>query len=83
MKAKRDATCRWFDWKTTDAQLNKLEQHPHFTWRSEQTSIDSIDGYICLVDADCLLYGKEAAVTSHQKQRLPASLMNSLIQKKI
>ena len=38
-----------------------------------------IDGYICyLVDKDSIPYDKEAAVTNHQMQRLPVSLMNSL-----
>ena len=41
MRAKRDATCCcWFDGKPSDAQLNKLEQHPLFTWKSEQTSFE-------------------------------------------
>ena len=78
MRAKRDATFCWFDWKPSHAQLNKLKQHP-FSWRSEQTSNDSINGCICyLVDEDGLPYGKEAAVTNHQMQRLPSSWMNSL-----
>ena len=63
MRAKRDAAHCWFDQKLSDAQLNILEQDPPFTWRSEQTSIKGIDGYIChLVDEDYLPYGKEAAL---------------------
>ena len=59
--------------------MNNLGQHPPFTWTSDQTNIDSINGYICyLVDEDGLPYGKEAAVTNHLVQSLPASLMNSL-----
>ena len=78
-KAKRDTTCCWLDQKPSDAQLNKLEQHPPFTCKSEQTSNEGIDSYICyLVEADGLPYGKEAAVTNHQMQRLPASLINVL-----
>ena len=58
--------------------MNKLEQYPPFTRRSEQTSIDGIEGYICyLVEVDGLPYGKKAAVTNHHMQRLPASLINS------
>ena len=58
------------DLKPSDAELNKLEQHTPFTWRSEQASIENIDGYICyLVDADFLPYGKEVAVSNHQRQR--------------
>ena len=78
-RAKRDATCCWFDWKPSDAQFNKLKQHPPFTWRSEQISIEGIDGYICyLVDEDGLPYCKEAAVTNNQMQWLLVSLMVSL-----
>ena len=74
-----DATCCWFDWKPSDAQLNKMEQHPPFTWRSEQTSIEGIVGYICyLVGEDGLPYVNEGAVANHQRQRLPALLMYSL-----
>ena len=36
----------WFKRNTTNFQLNNLEQHPSFTWRSEQTNIDGINGYI-------------------------------------
>ena len=79
MRGKRDVTCCWFDQKPSNAQLNELDKHPPFTWRSEQSSIDGINGYICyLVDEDGRLYCKDAAVTTHQIQRLPSSLMNIL-----
>ena len=66
MRAKTDATCCWFDQKSSNIQLNIMEQHPHFTWRSEQTSIEGIDGYICyLLDEDGLLYGNKPAGTNH------------------
>ena len=59
--------------------MNNVEEHPPFTWRPEQTNIDGINGDICyLADEDELPYGKEAAVTNYQMQRLPSSLMNSL-----
>ena len=40
LRAKKDESCCWFDQKPSNAQLNKLEQHPLFTERSEQTSIE-------------------------------------------
>ena len=58
--------------KPSNAQLNNMEQHPPFIWRSKQTSID---GYICyLVDEDGPSHGKEAAVTNYDTERLPSSL---------
>ena len=67
-REKRDATCCCFDWKLSNALLNKLEQHSSFTWRSEKRSSEGNDSYICnLLDEDGLPYGKEAAVTNHQR----------------
>ena len=64
--------------KFANAQLNNLEQHPPFTWRSEQKTIQGISGYNCYsVDEDGVPYNKESVDTNHQMQRLPASLMNS------
>ena len=78
MRGKRDVTCCWFDQNPLNAQLNKLDQHYPFIWRSEQVSIEGIGGYICyLLDEDRLCYGKEAAVTNHQMQWFSSSLMNS------
>ena len=84
MRAKRGATCCWFDQKPSNAQLNDLEQHPPFTWRSEQTNIDSINGCICyLVNEDELPHGKEAAVINHQMQGLPFHQQIHFNQKKM
>ena len=48
-----------------------------------RASIEGINGYICyLVGKDGLPYGKEAAITNHQMQSLPFSLINSLQSKK-
>ena len=58
--------------------MNNLEQCSPLTWRSEHKTIKVISGYICcLVDEDGVPYNKEA-VTNHQMQMLPFSLMNSL-----
>ena len=79
MRVVGKVTCGWFDQKPSNVQLNNLEQHPPFTWRSEQTNIDDINGYICyFMIEDGLPYGKKAAVNYHQMQSLPYSLMNSL-----
>ena len=79
MSAKRDVTYCWFNQKSSNAQLNNLEQHSPFTCRSEQKNIDGINDCICcLVDEEGLPYGKVTAVTNHQMHRLPTSLINSL-----
>ena len=74
----RGVTFCWFDQKHSNTQLNNVQQHPPFIWTSGQTNIDGINGYFCcLVDEDGPCSGKYAAVTNHQMQSLPSSLMNS------
>ena len=77
-KVKRDVTCCRFDQKPSNAQLNKIEQHPSFTWISEQRNIDSINGYICYLVKMGFLLTKRLLLTNHQMQTLPSSLINSL-----